>query len=606
MPSESPRRPAELAESLDPVLREGAALRRVTTLLAEEASPSAVLEAVAELRSLAESQGALRRVATLVAQGAEPRAVFKAVAVEASQILGVGAVSVISYDADTETFTKIFGTHGNRSPVPDGTAWPVDDCPEGALVLKTGGSARIDDWTRIPGPTAARHRELGFGPAIAAPIIVDGAIWGHIAAYGEAGDILPLGWEIRLADYTNLVATAIANVQARDELHGLAESQGALRRVATLVAQGAEPRAVFKAVAVEASRILGVGAVSVISYDPDTELFTKIVGTHGQRAAVPDGGQWGLADCPEGALILQTGGPVRIDDWSQIPGPVAARHREQGFGQCVAAPVLVDGEIWGHLAAFGEADEFLPPGSETRLADFTSLMASALSNAQARDDLRGLAEQQGAALRRVATLVAQQAPLSTIFNAVAGEASRALQVPRVDVGRCHEDGSVTLLGSTGRSGPQGSGTFSKGGEQVARKVMASGHAARIDDWPMLPVPDADAARAEGFRSVVGAPIFVEGTLWGVIAVLADEILRGDTETRLTDFTHLVASSISNVHARNNLIASRARIRQRQRRDTTQDRAQPARRSPAAYRRAWPQPPCPQDGVGAAGRCPGRP
>lgn len=52
---------------------------------------------------------------------------------------------------------------------------------------------------------------------------------------------------------------------------------------------------------------------------------------------------------------------------------------------------------------------------------------------------------------------------------------------------------------------------------------------------------------------------MDGTLWGVIVVLVDEILRDDTGTRLTDFTHLVASSISNVHARNNLIASRARI-----------------------------------------------
>ena len=373
-------------------------------------------------------------------------------AVEASRILGVGAVSLISYDADTEMFTKIFGTHGPRSPVPDGRTWPVDDSPEGALILRTGGPARIDDWTDLPGPTAARHRELGFGPAVAAPIIVGGAIWGHLAAYGGADEILPPECETRLAEFTQLMATAIANVQARDELRSLAESQGALRRVATLVAQGAEPKDVFTAVAVEASRILGVGAVSLISYNADTELFTKIFGTHGQRAAVPDGGQWGLPDCPEGALILQTGGPVRIDDWTVIPGPVAARHRDHGFGQAVAAPIVLDGAIWGHIAAFGEADEILPPGCETRLADFTQLMASAIANAQVRDELRGLAEQQGAALRRVATLVAQQASPSTIFNAVAGEASRALRVPRVDVGRCHEDGPVTLLGSTERPG----------------------------------------------------------------------------------------------------------------------------------------------------------
>jgi len=94
---------------------------------------------------------------------------------------------------------------------------------------------------------------------------------------------------------------------------------------------------------------------------------------------------------------------------------------------------------------------------------------------------------------------------------------------------------------------------------VATKVMETRRAARIDDRTTLPGPDAEAARKEGFRSVVGAPIMVEGALWGVIVVLAEEILHEDTDTRLTDFTYLVASSISNVHARNNLIASRARI-----------------------------------------------
>ncbi len=559
MPDQSLRAPIEGTESLDQVLREEAAVRRVATLLAEQAPQSAVLEAVAELRRLAESHGALRRVALLVAQGAEPERLFEAIAEEASRILGVDAISLISYDTDAQMFTQIAATHGPRAVMPNGGQWPLEDSPLGRMIIKSGHPGRIDDWSKLPGPIAARHRENGLGQAVSAPILVNGALWGQIAAFGNAGEVLPPGCETRLADFTQLMATAISNVQAHDELRSLAESQGALRRVATLVAQGAEPKAVFAAVAVETSRILGVGAVSVISYDTDTEMFTKIFGTHGQRAAVPDGGRWGLADCPEGALVLRTGGPVRIDDWSQIPGPVAARHREQGFGQCVAAPVLVDGEIWGHLAAFGEADEILPPRSETRLADFTSLMASALSNAQARDELRGLAEQQGAALRRVATLVAQQAPLSTIFNAVAGEASRALQVPRVDVGRCHEDGSITLLGSTGGSVPREAHAFSKCGEHVARKVMESGRAARIDDWATLPAPDADAARAEGFRSVVGAPITVEGSLWGVIVVLAGEVLRDDTETRLTDFTHLVASSISNVHARNNLIASRARI-----------------------------------------------
>ena len=58
--------------------------------------------------------------------------------------------------------------------------------------------------------------------------------------------------------------------------------------------------------------------------------------------------------------------------------------------------------------------------------------------------------------------------------------------------------------------------------------METGRAARVDDWTTLPAPDAEAVIAEGFRSVVGAPINVDGTLWGVIVVLADEILRGVT------------------------------------------------------------------------------
>jgi signal transduction histidine kinase len=331
------------------------------------------------------------------------------------------------------------------------------------------------------------------------------------------------------------------NAQAREELRSLAEQQGALRRVATLVAQGAEPRAVFTTIAVEAARVLSVGAISFIKYDVGSQMFTKVFGTHGQRSAVPDGGQMTLDDCPEGALVVRTGRPARVDDWTHLPGPVAARHREQGFGQAIAAPIIVDGSVWGLISAFCEADEILPPECEARLAEFTQLMAIAIANVQAREELRSLAEQQGAALRRVATLVAQQAPPSTIFNAVAGEASRALGVSHVDVVRCAEDGSVVPVGSTGDH------PFSGAGKDVAAKVMEARHTARID------------RAAEDFRSAAGAPILVEGGLWGVIVVLSEEILPADTETRLTDFTHLVAGSISNVQARKRLIASRARI-----------------------------------------------
>jgi signal transduction histidine kinase len=502
-----------------------------------------------DLRDLAEQQGALRRVATLVARGAEPEELFGAIATETARLLGVDAISLIRWDPHARMFTQIAITYDERAVIPSGSRVGIKDSPLGALILATGRPARINDYARLPGRVPARHVANGFGQGIGAPIIVNGAVWGYIGAYSQAGEALPDGWEERLAEFTNLMAMAVANVEARDELRDLADSQGALRRVATLAAQGGEPQAVFTAVATEAAHLLGVGAVSLIRWDPDAHLLTKIYGTHGQRAAAPDGSSWTLADGPESELVVRTGHPARIDDWTVLPGEIAARHVANGFGQCVAAPIYVEGELWGILSAFGEAGQVLPPGSEHRLADFTILIASAIANAQARDELRALAEQQGAALRRVATLVAQQASPTVIFGAVAGEASRALRVPHVDVVRREADGRLTQLGSTVTAGSASSYRHRSAGivasqDRVARAVIATRHAARDD---------------EADTSTVGAPVSVDGAIWGVIIVTADEVLPADTETRLTDFTHLVASSISNVAARDKLIASRARI-----------------------------------------------
>ena len=161
------------------------------------------------------------------------------------------------------------------------------------------------------------------------------------------------------------------------------------------------------------------------------------------------------------------------------PGTVA-----QGFGQCVAAPIVIDGALWGLISAFGEADEDLPPGSEPRLADFTSLMASAIANAQARDELRGLAEQQGEALRRVATLVAQQAPQRRSSTRSPGEASRALGVARVGRRAAGTRGGlVTLLGSTG--GRPGRGCWRprrSGGQRQGRRAGAGGRPGRTPGY----------------------------------------------------------------------------------------------------------------------------
>jgi signal transduction histidine kinase len=70
----------------------------------------------------------------------------------------------------------------------------------------------------------------------------------------------------------------------------------------------------------------------------------------------------------------------------------------------------------------------------------------------------------------------------------------------------------------------------------------------------------DVVRSARIRSGVASPIVVEGELWGVITTASRERpLAAGTERRLADFTELVATAVSNLQARTELAASRARI-----------------------------------------------
>src|SRR5262249_44256698 len=137
-----------------------------------------------------------------------------------------------------------------------------------ASVLATGRAARIEDYSDVEGTIAAAFRRAGVRSSAGVPIVVDGAVWGllRISATTEP---LPDGAEDRMRDFTELVAIAISNAESRDRLRRLAEQQAALRRVATLVAEGASPRDVFSAVADEVARMFDVSLVSVVRYEPD-------------------------------------------------------------------------------------------------------------------------------------------------------------------------------------------------------------------------------------------------------------------------------------------------------------------------------------------------
>jgi signal transduction histidine kinase/uncharacterized protein YoaH (UPF0181 family) len=516
----------------------------------------------AEPGRLAEEQAALRRVATLVARGAPSSEVFEAVAQEVAQVLGLRNAAVSRYDDEGKAMT-VLATYGDH---PDnfgpGSSWPLVGKSMSAAVLRTGRPARVEDYAGLEGPLAAEARRVGFDrvAGAGAPIMVGGRVWGVISTSSWDAP-LPDRVEDGIAAFTELVATAIANSQARDELTRLAEEQAALRRVATLVAEGASPDVVFDAVCAEVARLVPADAAALTRYEDDGTL--TVLG-----GRTPTGYDYvGRRFAPEGTisgLVSETRRPSRIS-YAEQPGSfAAAAAREMGWDSSVGAPITVEGRLWGVLAVVSTTNRPLPVDTERRLAGFTQLVATAIANTESREQLAELAEEQ-AALRRVATLVAQGARPAQVFQAVSAEVGRLLPADAVALSR-YADGTVTPLGEWPPTG--GSEFVAVVGERLplergtsAWLVFETGRPARVDGFDGAVGRGPDLARAAGWRSSVGAPIIVEGRLWGVVSVgsKTDRLLPPETEERLGEFTELLATAIANAESHEELDASRARI-----------------------------------------------
>jgi signal transduction histidine kinase len=512
---------------------------------------------------IADEQTSLRRVATLVADGASPEVVHAFVAEEVGRLLGADLTIVGRYDPD-DAVTAVGAWSGTGAvlPMPD-TRARLGGQNTPTLVFRTRRSARIDDYADASGPPAQAGCGWGFRSAVGAPISIEGRLWGVMTVASTRAESLPADSEGRLAGFTELVATAIANAQARVELRGFAEEQAALRRVATLVARPAPPEEVFAAVTEEVGRLLYADATTMHRYDPDGTHTAVGTWTSAESAVpLPVGTRTPLGGRNVISLVFETGRPARMDDYADASGATADIARCWGARSVAGVPISVEGRLWGVMCVASERQS-LPANTQARLAGFTELVATAIANAQARVELRGFAEEQ-AALRRVATLVARAAPPEEVFTAVAEEVGRLLYADVALMSRYDPDDTATIVSawtSTGTAPPTpvGSG-FELGGRNVHTLVFQTGRPERMPR-AQASGPATDVFREWGIRAAIGAPIVVEGRLWGVMIVLSthDEPLPADTEARLAGFTELVATAIADAEAQAVLTASRARI-----------------------------------------------
>jgi PAS domain S-box-containing protein len=170
------------------------------------------------LRSLAAEQAALRRVATAVASEADPARVFAVVTEEVGRLLGGDSSNMIRYEAgERATVTGGWSTGGARM-VPVGTSGGLDGPTLASKIWRSGHPERLDDYAAVSGEMAEVLRELGFRSSVGAPIRLGGRLWGAVVVSTRGVAPFPEGAEQRVADFAELVALALANAEARNEV----------------------------------------------------------------------------------------------------------------------------------------------------------------------------------------------------------------------------------------------------------------------------------------------------------------------------------------------------------------------------------------------------
>ena len=76
----------------------------------------------------------------------------------------------------------------------------------------------MDQYAATEGDLSETLQRSGYRAAVAAPVTVGGALWGALAVGTRSGEPLPGGLEQRVCDFADLVAQALANADAREQL----------------------------------------------------------------------------------------------------------------------------------------------------------------------------------------------------------------------------------------------------------------------------------------------------------------------------------------------------------------------------------------------------
>jgi signal transduction histidine kinase len=206
---------------------------------------------------LAAEQAALRRVATLVASSARPEQVFQIVAEEAGRLLEARTAATVRFDEGSAVIAGSW-SDGEGAGIEVGTPVPYSD-PGSPVYRATHEGGRIDDYAEVPGEAARLTRLAGYRSAVMAPITAGGRLWGALSVFSASAGHFPPDAELRLADFTSLLALALESAEAHDQLTAsrariVEASVAERRRLERNLHDGAQQRLVTLAVNLRAAQ----------------------------------------------------------------------------------------------------------------------------------------------------------------------------------------------------------------------------------------------------------------------------------------------------------------------------------------------------------------
>jgi signal transduction histidine kinase len=420
----------------------------------------------------------------------------------------------------------------------------------------------------------ASHGDPTVEPTVRSPVVVDGLTWGFVCARPRGDSRVDAASLVD--DVAGLVALAVARASATRSLRRLSGELAALRHVATLVAEGSSasdlfaterssPGDLFAAVV----QAIDVDAICVLRIDED-RFATVIASLDASTFAIAS--RWALDEAGLIASVVTAGRPVRIDDVSTLDDVTGAALRDSGIHSAVGAPIVVNGAVWGVIWAGSRRPEPLSGATEMRLRDFTELAAVGVANAESRTHLRRQADAE-ASLRRVAVLTAEGATLTELLDVIAAEAARILDGATVAIVQ-YQGRSFHVVAAHNVPILEVGSTWPMEQSSFAAAVCETRAAVRIDDVAGAEGVFAEAARAAGSASILGAPIVVDRTAWGMIVVgyrrraeplptftgwytsrqVSSSMSIREIESRLASFSELIATAISRAQAQSELHA----------------------------------------------------